>query len=56
MTACPCGAELKRAAELAHHVCDRCRVDAKKRPTRKRNVIPDFVDVGPRFHNPYTPS
>jgi hypothetical protein len=41
---CPCGAQLERAAEHAHGICDRCRVDAHKQ-TRKRRRPPDFVDV-----------
>jgi hypothetical protein len=47
---CPCGAELVTAADLAHSVCDECRVTAHKRVTRrpKANVedVPLF-DVEP---------
>jgi hypothetical protein len=41
---CPCGRELKSAAELAHSVCNGCRKDAH-RPVRKRPSRPDFEDV-----------
>ena len=41
---CPCGAPLKKQAEEVHGVCNRCRVDAHKKP-RKREPRPDFVEV-----------
>ena len=41
---CPCGASLQNSAEQAYGTCTRCRVDAHKRP-RKRRREPDFVDV-----------
>jgi hypothetical protein len=41
---CPCGAPLEKPAEEAHGVCNRCRVESKRKP-RKRAPKPDFVDV-----------
>jgi hypothetical protein len=49
---CPCGAELTKPAELAHHICNYCRVDAKKKSAPRRRYTPDFVDVPiPGFEN-----
>jgi len=44
MTTCPCGARLEKPAELAHGVCNRCRVDSHKKP-RQRQPVPDFENV-----------
>jgi hypothetical protein len=44
ITTCPCGAPLNAPAEEAHGVCNRCRVEAHKKP-RKRRPKPDFEDV-----------
>lgn len=42
--ACPCGAPLEREIELARGVCNRCRIDAHKKP-RSRKPKPDYEDV-----------
>ncbi len=41
---CPCSAPLVREAELAHGVCDSCRIESHK-PVRRRKPKPDFEDV-----------
>jgi hypothetical protein len=41
---CPCGAELKRPAEWAIQVCDRCGREAHRK-LRKRELAPDFTDI-----------
>jgi hypothetical protein len=37
---CPCGAELRSLAAQAHGVCNDCRVEAKKQPSRRKPEPP----------------
>ena len=42
---CPCDAELKTPAELAHGVCDGCRVTAHRRVSRRTSEPAETVPL-----------